>query len=319
MEDCKELLPEYLYFIKGVVDTTDLALNVSREMIQHSPVMDKIRGVLTGKIIGWIQHLADSDKPKYLQFYRDFGTLLKTGVNSDFLNREKLIELLRYETSATKAGEMVSLKEYVARMKENQKEIYYLSGDGRTMIENNPNLEYFRKNGVEVLYLIDPIDAFIMPSIFDYDKKPLKAVDKEDVDLDLGEKKEEPAETELSKSLIGVFKNVLKDKVEDVRVSKRLVDSPVTLVTGKGIDRQTERMMRAMGRELPASKRIMEINIEHPVIKNLSGKHLANVPEETLKKYILHLFETAQLMDGDIPSRPDYVKRMFDIIEEATK
>jgi molecular chaperone HtpG len=170
-----------------------------------------------------------------------------------------------------------------------------------------------------VLYLFDPIDVFVVPSIFEYDKKPLKAIDKDDVNLDLGEKKEEPKDTELSKSLISVFKNVLKDKVEDVRISKRLVDSPVTLVTGKGADRQMERMMKAMGHAVPESRRIMEINLEHPVIKNLSGKHLANAPEAALKKYILHLFETAQLMDGDIPSRPDYVKRMFDIIEEATK
>ena len=123
----------------------------------------------------------------------------------------------------------------------------------------------------------------------------------------------------MSQSLVAVFKNVLKDKVEDVRVSKRLVDSAVTLITGKGMDRHMEHMMKAMGRDTPASKRILEINLDHPIIQNLSKKHLANVPEETLNKYIVHLFETAQFADGDIPSKPAYVKRMIDIMQEATK
>ncbi len=319
MDDCKDLVPEYLRFVRGVVDTADLPLNVSREMIQNSPVMGTIRTALTNKIIAWLQNMAQNDVVKYMLFYKDFSALLKTGVSTDFLNREKLIDLLRFETSATKPGDMVSLKEYADRTKETQKEIYYLAGDSRAAIESNPNFEYFRKHAIEVIYLIDPIDVFVVPSIHEYDKKSLKAIDKDDITLDAEDTKENKNDTALSQSLVAVFKNVLKDKVEDVRVSKRLVDSAVTLITGKGMDRHMEHMMKAMGRDTPASKRILEINLDHPIIQNLSKKHLANVPEETLNKYIVHLFETAQFADGDIPSKPAYVKRMIDIMQEATK
>ncbi len=320
IEDCKGLLPEYLQFVRGVVDTFDLPLNVSREMVQNSPVMDKIKGTLTAKIIQWVEKLAADNKDKYLTFYKNFGSLMKLGINADFLNRDKLIELLRFKTSTTKPEDFTSLKEYAGRMKENQKEIYYLSGDNREALERNPNLEYFKKHDIEVLFLTDPVDVFVVPSVMEYDKKPIKAIDKWNIDLSAEEKKEDAKEAGLSNSLVKIFKEALKDKVEDVRISKRLVDSAVTLVTGdKGMDPQLERMMAMMGQNVPKSKKIMEINAAHPVMKNLEKKLLENVPEARIQKYALHLFESAELVEGDLSSRTDYVKRMMEIMEEATK
>lgn len=320
MDDCKDLLPEYLQFIRGVVDTSDLPLNVSREVVQSSPAMAKIKGVLTAKIIQWLQRMANKEAEKYLAFYKIFGPLFKTGVHTDSASREKLIELLRFESSALKAGELTSFKDYAGRMKDKQKEIYYLSGDNREHVERNPNLEYFRKHGLEVLFLLEPVDVFIMPSVGEYGQKPLKAVDQGDIELEAEGGKEEKEDDSLSKSLVGLFKETLKDRVEDVKISKRLVDSAVTLVTGdNGMDRQMERMMKIMGQDVPPSKRVMEVNMEHPLLRNLSRRYLANPSDYLLKKCIVQLYESAQLMDGELPSRPDYVKRMMEIMEEATK
>ncbi|MBP9853973.1 MAG: molecular chaperone HtpG [Candidatus Omnitrophica bacterium] len=320
MDDCKELLPEYLQFVRGVVDTSDLPLNVSREVVQASTVMASIKKTLTTKIIQWLQKMSNKDTEKYLTFYKTFGPLFKTGSNSDFANREKLIELLRFESSTKKSGEMTSFKDYVGRMKETQKEIYFLTGENRAQVDSNPNLEYFKKHDIEVLLMLEPVDVFILQGIQEFDKKPLKAIDKGDINLD-GESKSEDKEVDhLSKSLINLFKETLSDQVEDVKVSKRLVDSAVTLVTGEdGMDRQMERMMKLMGHEPGPSKRIMEINTEHPVIRNLSRRLLANPSDPFLKKCIVQLFESARLIDGELPSRSDYVKRMMEIMEEATK
>lgn len=320
MDDCKELLPEYLQFIRGVVDTSDVPLNVSREMIQASPVMSKIKEVMTSKILKWLQEMADKEPEKYLKFHKLFGPLFKMGLNSDFANREKLIELLRFETSTQKAGEMSSFKDYVKRMKDEQKEIYYLAGDNREQVERNPNLEYFKKNNVEVLFLLDPVDVFILPSIPEYAKKPIKSIDKGDIEINTDKDKDDAKDDTLSKSLMGLFKDTLKDKVEDVKISKRLVESAVTLVAGNNaVDPQMERVMKMMGQEVPASKRIMEVNMDHALIKNLSRKYLAQPSDYFLKKCIVQLYESAQLIDGELSSRTEYVKRMMEIMEEATK
>ncbi len=319
MDDCKDLLPEYLQFVRGVVDTSELPLNVSREVVQNSPAMTKIKTAMTGKIIQWLQKMANKETEKYLTFYKTFGPLFKTGLNADFANREKLIELLRFESSTQKSGEMSSFKDYVGRMKEKQKDIYYLTGDSRAQIESNPNTEYFKKHNIEVLFLFDPIDVFVIPSINEYDKKTVKPIDKGDIELDADDQAIK-TDDDLSKSLVSVFKETLKGQVEDVRISRRLVDSAVTLVTSDaGMDRQMERMMKMMGQEAPASKRIMEVNIDHPVIKNLSRRYLANVSDDFMKKCITQLYESAQMIDGELPSKSDYIKRMMDIMEEATK
>ncbi len=319
MEDCKDLLPEYLHFLRGVVDTADLSLNVSREMVQSSPVMQKLKTTLTSKVLQWLEKMASKETEKYNDFYKVFGRLFKYGVNNDFVNKDKVIDLVRFETSLQKEGELSSFKEYVSRMKEDQQEIYYLTGENRAQVENNPNMEYFKKHETEVLFLIDPSDAFIIPSIQEYDGKKVKAIDKGDIDLKDPEKEEEK-DNKLSEALIDLFKETLKDRTEDVKVSKRLVDSAVTLVAkADGADKHTEHLMKMMGQEMPSSKRILEVNTDHAVIRNLSKRYIANDKDPMLTKCIVQLFESAQLIDDELSSKNDYVKRMMEIMEEATQ
>lgn len=320
VEDCKELLPEYLHFIRGVVDTADLPLNVSREMVQSSPVMQKIKTTITTKVLQWLDKMAKKDAEKYGKFYNTFGKLFKYGINSDFANKDKVIDLLRFETSTQDEGKSASFKDYVSRMKEKQEEIYYITGESRSHVESNPNMEYFKKHETEVLYLIDPVDAFIIPSIPEYDGKKIKAIDKGDIDLKEDESAEKAEKNELSKALIDLFKETLKDQTADVKISKRLVDSAVTLVAAAdGADKHTEQLMKMMGQDVPKSKRILEVNADHPVIRNLSKRYIANDKDPMLEKCIVQLFESAQLIDGELTSKNEYVKRMMDIMEEATQ
>ena len=319
-DDCKDLLPEYLRFIKGVVDTEDLPLNVSREVTQNSPVMAKINKTLTGKVLGLLEDWAANDVAKYEKFYRGFSPLLKTGLNTDFSNRDKLVNLLRFESSATEKGQFTSFKEYVARMASEQKEIYYVSGDHRETIERNPNLEYFKKHGIEVLFLTDPVDVFVVPSLIEYDKKPLKSIDKADIEVKPEEANEAGLTESASTSLLTTFKELLLDKVEDVVASKRLVDSAVTLVVGKeGMDSQTERMMKMFNKEYAGSKKIMEVNLSHPLVKNLWHLHQQDSKTPLLKTMVWQLYEAALLLEGNLSSPTDFVARMTEIMERATR
>ena len=324
-DDAKELLPEYLKFVRGVVDTEDLPLNISREVTQHSPVMAKIKTILTTRILNMLEDWSKNDLGKFEKFYKNFGMLFKTGINSDFGNRDKIIKLFRFESTAKPKGELVSLDDYITRMKKNQKEIYYLSGEDRDIVERNPNLEYFRKNDIEVLLLTDPVDVFVTPSINEYDKKPLKSIDKADITLD-DEKKDKDSEENdslnetMTNSLISVFKETLGDKVADVTVSKRLVNSPVTLVVGKeGLDPQMERMMKIMNQEVKPRKKILEINPGHHLIKNLSRLNIGDSKDPLLRKSILQLYESAMLIDGNLTNPTEFVQRLNEIMEEATK
>jgi len=319
-DDCKELLPEYLRFLKGVVDTEDLPLNVSREVTQNSPVLTKIKNVITSKVLSHLEEIAEKDKKKYDEFFSNFGSLFKLGVNSDWSNKQKITDLLRFETSSLPKGEITSFKEYVSRMKPEQKEIFYVTGDSREKVEQNPNLEYFRKNSFEVIYLTDPVDIFTIPYITEYDGKLLKSTDKVEINLSKEEETRlDGLSEDTSKTLIDLFKEVLKDKVEDVVVSKRLVESPVTLVVGKeGMDAQMEKMMQMLDKEFTASKRILEINTSHPLIKNLAKLHIANNDIELLRSSITQLYEGAMLIDGYLRNPSEFVKRMFDFMQKAT-
>jgi molecular chaperone HtpG len=319
-DDAKELLPEYLRFVKGVVDTEDLPLNVSREMTQKSPVMAKISNILTGKILGMLQEWADSDKEKYNNFYKNFGSLFVTGVNTDYTNRDKIIELLRFKTSQTKKEELTDFNGYVSRMKSDAKEIYYVSGNSVEQIEKNPNLEYFRSKDIEVIYLTDPVEIFTLPYVNEYDGKKIVSIDKADIDLSKDEEKPEKLKEELATSLIDVFKQTLGDKVEDVIESKRLVESPATLVVGKeGMDPQMEKMMQIMNKDFTASKKILEINTSHRLIKNLSRLNLADSSNPLLRSCVLQIYDGALILEGQIKSPGEFVSRMNEIMLEATK
>lgn len=321
-DHCKDLLPRYLSFVEGVVDTEDLPLNVSREVTQSSPAMNKISKILTTRLLSLLEDWAAKDVEKYTTLYKNFASLLKTGVNTDFANKDKLIDLLRFESSALGTGELTSLKEYVARMKDDQEEIYYAAGEHREALERNPNLEYFKKHGIEVLFLTDAVDVFIMPSIPEYDKKSLKSVDKADISVPQDAKsdeKEGDLNESVASSFLGTFKEILVDKVEDVIASKRLVDSPVTLVVGdKGLDLQTERMMKMLNKQYAAQKKIMEVNLSHPLIKNLWDHHQKDIKDPWLKRCILQLYEGTLLLEGNLTEPAEFVNRMIDVMEKAT-
>ena len=317
--DCLDLLPEYLHFVRGVVDTIDLPLNVSREVTQSSPAMAKISQILTTKIISLLEDWAANQPDKYLQFYKEFGPLFKTGINTDFVNREKLVELLRFGTTALPAEQMTSLRGYGERLKPDQKNIYYLTGEIREVLERNPNLEYFKKEGLEVLLITEPIDIFLMPSLPEYADKKLLPIDKADLDIVSRSRIEKP-DNKLFQSLLGLFRGTLKDQVSDVVLSHRLVSSPATLVTEKkSMDSATEKMMRMMDKNFVPAKKIMEINPEHPLIANLSRRYLANSADPLITTCIRQLYEGSAFIDGNAPSAGQFIQRMNEIMEAATK
>lgn len=317
-DNCKELLPDYLKFVQGVVDTEDLPLNVSRELIQSSPLIAKINQILTNRILSWLEDLALNHKEKYNEFYKNFGSLLKTGINSDYSNKNKIIELLRFESTALPKGETTSLSGYLTRMKPAQEEIYYVLGEHRELIENNPKLEYYRKNNIEVLLLADPIDFFTIPYIFEYEKKNLVSIEKAKVK---DEKTKDVSENDKQKNsqLIDKIKNILGDKVEDVKESKQLVDSVVTLSAGdNSLDPQMERMMQLLDKNYKNSKKILEINPEHILIKNLVKILANNADDDSINNYINLLYSTALLSDGNLKSTNDIIEQINNLMLQST-
>ncbi len=318
-DDAKELLPEYLRFIKGVVDTEDLPLNVSREVTQSSPFMTKIKNVIVGKVLSQLEEWADKDDEKYMKFFRTFGSVFKLGVNADYSNKSRIVELLRFESSKKGKNEFTSLNGYLSRMKDTQKEIFYISGSHVDLIEKNPNLEYFKKNDIEVLYLTDPVDIFTVPYIGEYDGKPLVSTDKADIDIKKDEKTSDIGD-DIKNKLIERFKQVLQDKVEDVVASSRLVDSPATLVVGKqGMDPQMEKMMQMIDKDFVASKRILEINLDHKLISNIS-KILESDPKDMIiENSINQILESCLLIEGYMKNPNDFVRRMTDFMTKATE
>lgn len=321
-DNATELLPEYLRFIRGVVDTEDLPLNISRQVTQDSPVMAKIRNVLTTRILDLFENWTNNDTGKYEKFYKNFGHIFKLGVNTDFINKDKIIKLLRFETTSKSKGELTSLDNYISRMPESHKEIYYLTGESREIAERNPKLEYFRKHNLEVLLLVDPIDIFIIPSIYEYEKKKFQSIEKADLKLEKKDKaiEGEALEENLLKSLLTVFKETLGDKIEDVTASDRLVDSPATLVIGKeGLEPQVEKFMKMMNQEVKPQKKILEINPSHPLIKNLSRLNLGNSQDPLLRQSIMQIYESALLIDGNLENPTEFVSRMVEILTTATK
>ena len=319
-DDCKEILPEYLRFVEGLVDSEDLPLNVSREVTQYSPIMNKIKDVLVGKILGMIEYWAESEPENFKTFLKEFGPLFKSGINSDFANRDRLVNLLRFQTTKSEDDELVSLKQYVERMPEFQKEIYYLSGDNLRDLRNDPRLEYFKKKEVEVILLHDPVDSFVVPGLMNFEEKELKSIEKSDIELgDADEETEDALSGDSLNKLIGVFRDELSDKVEDVIASKRLVDSAATLTVGKeGMDSHMERMMKMMNQEIPASKRLFEINPAHPLIKNLAAMNEAGKTDR-VKLFAQQLFEGSLLMQGQLESPTEFVNRMTNFMKMASE
>jgi molecular chaperone HtpG len=318
-DDCKDLVPQWLRFVQGVVDSEDLTLNVSREVTQFSPVMEKINKYLVRKILAELKSWTTKEPEKYEQFWKNFGNFIKEGIHADFTNKEKLTELYRAESSLEE-GKLVSLAEYVERMVTDQNEIYYVYGKNREAIEQSPNLEYFRKNKIEVLYLYEEIDDFIMPSLGPYKEKQLVGIDKADLKLsEQDENTKNIMEEGSKKSLLSLFKKILGEKVGDVIESQRLVSSACTLVSPKdGMNANMERMMKMMDKNFQGGKRVMEINLTNPLIQHLAEIQKKNSEDKLLKECIEQLYEGACLLEGSLEDPTKMVPRASVIMEKAT-
>ena len=309
--DFEELLPEYLRFVKGVVDSSDLPLNVSREMLQDDAVIRKMRSSLVTKILADLESFKKDDEAKYLDFFRGFGKVLKEGLHSDYEHADKLKELLVFPSDKTEAGKMISLRAYKDAMPEGQKEIYYLVAESFENAKDSPQLEAFRKRGIDVLFLVDPVDEWIADDLYDYDGTKLRAIDKGEIELGsdeekAAEKKDLEEAGKEYKALLDFIKDKLKDDVKDVRLSPRLTDSACCLVAEEGAMNQAMlRMMKAMGQEVPKQLRILELNPRHPLLRRLADELKSEVrDDESLLAKIGALYDLALVSEGSQPRHP---------------
>jgi molecular chaperone HtpG len=319
MDDAEQFLPLYLRFAKGVIDSNDLSLNVSREILQNDSTVESIRTAVTKRVLDMLSKLAKKDPEQYQKFWGEFGTVLKEGPAEDFSNREKIAGLLRFASTHTgESTQNVSLDDYIGRMKDGQKKIYYITADNFTAAKSSPHLEVFRKKGIEVLILSDRIDEWMMGYLSEYDSKQFQDVARGD--LDLGEveteedKKHKEEAAEEHKDLLERIKNALSDRVQEVRVTNRLTDSPACLVVGDfDMGAQMKKIMEAAGQKVPDSKPIFEINVDHPLVQRLESEK----GEERFSELSAVLLDQATLASGEQLSDPGaYVTRLNRLLLE---
>lgn len=320
----KDLLPEFFRFVEGVVDSEDLPLNVSREMVQSNPVLRQMRRALTNRLFRDLKNLAENDEEKYLTFWHEFGVFMKEGVASDPSSHESLVELLRFQsTKTTEEKPWLALKQYKERMGSEQKAIYYVLGENLKSVARSPHLDYFRANNIEVLYLVDPIDGFMTSMLREYDGTPLKNVD--DAGLDLPKQEEESKEENKPTvaqddfdHLVKRFKTVLGERVTGVRESKQLVNSPCRLVSPEdSFDRDLQRIRRLTEQDYELPKKLLELNRRHPLIANLAQVLAKSSADTIVDATIGQLFDNALLLEGISPNPADMVERIQQLMETA--
>lgn len=321
MDQAESFLPLYLRFIKGVVDSNDLSLNVSREILQKDPIIDSMKSALTKRVLDMLEKLAKNEPEQYKSFWKNFGQVMKEGPAEDFANKEKIAGLLRFASTSGEEGEqVVGLAEYLARAKEGQDKIYYLTGETYAQVKNSPHLEVFRKKGIEVLLLTDRIDEWLMSYLNDFDGKSFVDVARGDLDLgNLDSEEDKKAAEEVAKSKEGLverLKTALGDSVAEVRVSHRLTDSPAILAIGEqDLGMQMRQILEASGQKVPDSKPIFEFNPAHPLIEKLDNEQ----SDERFGDLSHILFDQAALAAGDSLKDPAaYVRRLNKLLVELS-
>jgi molecular chaperone HtpG len=323
-DDCPELLPAYLRFLRGIVDSEDLPLNVSREMLQNNPMLAKMRGQITKRVLGELARKAKDSSEEYAKFWENFGAVLKEGLYEDHEHRDQLLPLLRFRSTAGDA--LVSFDEYVARMKPGQEAVYTITGDNLELLAKSPQLEGYRAKGVEVLLLTDPIDEFWMPAIGSYKEHALKSVTRGAADLakisgeeKTDEPKPEAAPEATIASLIALFKLSLGEAVKDVRSSDRLTDSAVCLVADEGdLDMHLERLLKQHRQLAATAKRILEINPRHPLIARLAAMVDKDGAAQSLGDFAWLLLDQARILEGEqLPDPGAFAKRLASVLEKG--
>jgi molecular chaperone HtpG len=324
-DECKDLVPDYLRFLKGVVDSSDLPLNISRELLQDNAQIRKMQKAITRKTISELKDMQEKEPEKYAKFFLEFGKILKEGIHMDYDNKEKIKGLTMYETMNSEAGKLVSLKEYVDAMPPEQKEIYYITGENRRAVENSSALELFRSRGFDVLFMIDPIDEWIMPSMGQFLKFMFKSATKGDIELD--EKSKKSSEKIISKAakehknILELIQKELDVNIKEVRFTNRLTDSVCCLVGEENaMSAHMERMFKAMNQEVPVNKRILELNPKHSLIASMQQLFDADKANPELKKYAHLLYDQALLTEGSpIPDPLSFAKNIADLMVKAVK
>lgn len=321
-DECKGLLPEYLRFISGVVDSSDLPLNISRETLQDNPQILRINKALTKRILSELTKMLENEREKYVGFYKEFGRQIKEGAHSDYSNKEKLQNLLLFETMNSKPGELKTLKEYVANMPSEQKDIYFLTGESRQFLENSPHIETFKKAGYDVLFMNDPIDEWLLESIPEFEGKKMVSASKAKLETDskvskeLEENAKKASEEKGGKDLIGKLKSLLENKVKDVKFSAVLTESASRL-SGDDYDPSPymQRIMKAIDKNAQEYKRILEINPTHPLIVALTKLVEKSPDSPKLAEYAEMLFDQALLAEGSpIPDPALFAKRAANLM-----
>lgn len=307
MDDCKELIPEYLRFIRGVVDAPDLNLNVSREILQQDRLVRNIRKNLVKKILDLLKGM---DEETYATFWEEFGPVLKEGIHTDFENKDRIAELIQFKTTQSD-GKWVRLKDYVARMKPEQKAIYYITGDNLTALMNSPHLEALKEKEYEVLLMTDPVDEWVIQSLTDFEEKPLKSAEKGDLELEGTSEEDQKKAEEAYQPLFGYIKTALQDKVKDVKPSSHLTES-VACLSGDPYDLSAymQKLLKASGGELPESKRTLELNTRHPVIERINAMYESDRENPSLKEYSELLLDMAIISEGGKIENPSRFNRM---------
>lgn len=322
-DDCNELLPLYMRFMRGIVDCDDLPLNVSRETLQNNPVMSRIRSNLVKRVLKMLDEMSKNKPEDYLTFWRAYGIVLKEGISMDFENRDDLANLFRFHSSfGDDPEELVSLQTYVDRAQSDQEHIYYLTGENHQAIVQSPLLEAFRKKDLEVLYLSEPVDEWVVNSLPDFDGKKFQAADAADLNLGDDEVKLEGVTDENQEErieLVSFLKKELEERVEDVKESNRLTDSPCVLVTPQGgMSQNMERLMKMADREFAATKRVLEVNPKHPIIVNMGHLLKGNRDSEKLKLWSHFLIDYVLLGEGKVDDPQRVTNTLQSILSAAT-